>query len=151
MPGLSCAELQRLYGDELQRPPLSEVGSAYFLMKALAARVPPVLVSFQACRTWWSYHRLPAGAVRVGSVAELEGRYGDVVRGLVVQSHTSYLLTRALLVLSPPLYASDAVVRQWLRLHGGGDALTQVFSAGPLVSLESVCFSSVCFCLRCFL
>ena len=77
---LFAADLERVHGAELGRPPLSEVQSAYLLYKALQDR--RIDTTKQAVKTWWGkYRRSPDGsAERVGSVESLESRYGDSIR-----------------------------------------------------------------------
>ena len=82
---LFAADLQRLHGAELARPPLSEVRSAYLLHQALEARQPRIDTTKQAVKTWWNQHRrAPEEAgERVHSVESLEAEHGDSIRQLV--------------------------------------------------------------------
>ena len=77
---LFAADLQRLHGAELARPPLSEVRSAYLLYKALQER--RIDTTKQAVKTWWGQHRRSPdeSAERVGSVESLESLYGVSIR-----------------------------------------------------------------------
>ena len=77
---LFAADLERLHGAELSRPPLSEVRSPYLLYKALQER--RIDTTKQAVKTWWGqYRRSPEeSAERVGSVESLESQYGDSIR-----------------------------------------------------------------------
>ena len=77
---LFAADLERLHGAELARPPLSEVRSAYLLYKALQER--RIDTTKQAVKTWWGqYRRSPdESGERVGSVESLESLYGDSIR-----------------------------------------------------------------------
>ena len=57
---LFAADLERVHGAELGRPPLSEVQSAYLLYKALQDR--RIDTTKQAVKTWWeSIAALPMG------------------------------------------------------------------------------------------
>ena len=82
---LFAADLQRLHGAELARPPLSEVRSAYLLHQALEARRPRIHTTFQAVKTWWSkYRSTPDGSgQRIHNVEMLESQYGDSLRGCI--------------------------------------------------------------------
>ena len=79
---LFAADLQRLHGAELARPPLSEVRSAYLLHQALEARRPRIHTTKQAVKTWWNkYRRTPDGSgERIHSVETLESQHGDSIR-----------------------------------------------------------------------
>ena len=79
---LFAADLQRLHGAELARPPLSEARSPYLLHKALEERQPRIDTTRQAVKTWWNqYRRSPDGCgERVDSVESLESQYGDSIR-----------------------------------------------------------------------
>ena len=79
---LFAADLQRLHGAELARPPLSEVRSAYLLHQALEARRPRIDTTKQAVHTWWNkYRRTPDGSgERIHNVEILESQYGDSLR-----------------------------------------------------------------------
>ena len=85
MPLLRALDLQRLYGAELARPPLSEVRSAYLLHRALEARRPRIDTTKQAVKTWWDkYRRTPDGSgQRIHDVEMLESEYGDSLRGSI--------------------------------------------------------------------
>ena len=80
---LLARDLQRLYGAELARPPLSEVRSAYLLHRALTHdRRRGIDTTHQAVKTWWDKYRRPAdgGGERVHRVETLESQYGDSIR-----------------------------------------------------------------------
>ena len=82
---LLARDLQRLYGAELARSPLSEVRSAYLLHRALTDkrdRRRRIDTTPQAVKTWWDKYRCPAdgGGERVHSVETLESQYGDSIR-----------------------------------------------------------------------
>ena len=63
---------------------------------------------------WFAKFRLPSDAVTVSSAEELHRRFGDILPALAAQNPTAYRLTRVLKARTPPLYVSDAVLRQWL-------------------------------------
>ena len=74
---------------------------------ALASRRPPVYVSEGIVKQWMSHYRSPAGAIQVSTADEMEGRYGEKIRGLAAANRTGYRLMKALKTLSPPLYATE--------------------------------------------
>jgi len=79
---LFAADLERLHGAELARPPLSEARSPYLLHKALEARQPRIDTTRQAVKTWWNQYRRSTDGCgeRVDSVESLESQYGDSIR-----------------------------------------------------------------------
>ena len=72
------------------------------------------LIGAKAMIMWFAKFRLPSDAVTVSSAEELHRRYGDILPALATQNPTSYRLMRVLKARTPPLYVSDAVLRQWL-------------------------------------
>ena len=75
---------------------------------------------------WFATFRLPSDAVTVSSAEELHRRYGDVLPALAVQNPTPYRLTRVLKARTPPLYVSDAVLKQWLLMYFDADPILEV-------------------------
>ena len=130
MPNFTAEQLQAEYGAELVRPPLTEVASLYALVQALLGRRLPVEVSHLVCWTWWQKSRLPAGEERLSSAKELEEMYRDAVRRLALENPTGHLLGQAMRARTPPLYATDAVLKNWLARYGGQGALTNAETAG---------------------
>ena len=63
---------------------------------------------------WFANFRMPSDAITVSSAEELHRRFGDILPALAAQNPTAYRLTRVLKARTPPLYVSDAVLRQWL-------------------------------------
>ena len=80
MARLTADILQETYGEELARPPLSEAKTPRMLMKALLERIPPIVATDGIMKTWFQKYRLPPGAIRISSAAELEAAYGDEIR-----------------------------------------------------------------------
>jgi hypothetical protein len=85
---------------------------------ALASRRPPVYVSEGIVKQWMSHYRSPAGAIQVSTADEMEGRYGEKIRGLAAANRTGYRLMKALKTLTPPLYATEKAAGTWLRKYG---------------------------------
>ena len=75
---------------------------------------------------WFATLRLPIDAVTVSSAEELHRRYGDVLPALAAQNPTPYRLTRVLKARTPPLYVSDAVLKQWLLRYFDAEPILQV-------------------------
>ena len=111
MPVETSAQLQDKYGDELAQPPFSDVKTGYMLRKALGERKPPVAVTHQVCREWIKKYRLSGGAETVGTADELQQKYGDCIRHLVVECPTAYKFREALRNRTPPLYVSKEFAR----------------------------------------
>ena len=78
---------------------------------------------------WFAKYRLPSDAVTVSSAEELHRRYGDVLPALAAQNPTSYRLMRVLKARTPPLYVSDAVLKQWFQRYFDAEPVN---SAGHL-------------------
>ena len=72
-----------------------------------------------AVKQWIQRYRTPAGAERVETVEDLEGRFGESIRYLAAEPISAYKFCRALYARSPPLVITDAVAKQWLRQYGG--------------------------------
>ena len=122
--------LHAKYGAELVRPPLLDVASPHLLRKALAKRAPPVHVTEQVCRSWFSRYRVPATGVSVTNLQELEDGYGDAIRLVASQHPTAYRLAKALRGWNPPLCITEPLCKRWLETYSRG--LTYVHSAGHL-------------------
>ena len=113
---VSAWQLEEQYGKLLRQTPYSDAASAYLLHQALKKKTPPVNVSYSAVRTWWSNHRTPAEA-SIKNAAELQAKYGDVLRSLAVDNPSAYLLVKALRERNPPIYVSDGIAKHWLNTH----------------------------------
>ena len=74
----------------------------------------PLIVTDGMLKSWFAQFRLPSDAVTVSSAQELHRRYGDLLPALAAQNPTAYRLMKVLKARTPPLYVSDAVLRQWL-------------------------------------
>ena len=70
---------------------------------------------------------MPSDAVTVSSAEELHRRYGDLLPALAAQNPTAHRLGRVLKARTPPLYVSDAVLKQWLLMY---------FDAEPILEVE---------------
>ena len=133
---LFAADLERLHGAELARPPLSEAKSPYLLYKMLQERRPRIDTTKQAVKTWFGQYRRSADVAgeRVHSTEELERVYGDCIRDRqLAHAHpTAFLLCKALRNFEPPVLVSDAIAGRWLRDHGGINIQSQVDNAAHL-------------------
>ena len=112
---LTAKQLHEQYADLLSQPPFSEATSAYLLHLALTSRQPPIQVSHGAVKQWWKTYKVAAGAGALKSAQELEDKYGDSIRPLVVDNPTAYKFCQALRKREPPIFVTDGVAKQWLQ------------------------------------
>ena len=104
--------------------------NATALSTALAARKPPIVVSRAALEQWMKRSIKPADAITVSSADDLQERYGDLVKGLVLVHATAYKLCQALRSQAPAVYCSDGIAKQWIKKYGS--ELQHINSAGHL-------------------
>ena len=129
----SAAQLHTLYGDELQRPPFSDVISARRLRTLLAERVPAVVVTDGLCISYIRKYRAVAGKIHVSSARDLQAQYGEAVHAVAMDNASEYKLSNALLNGSLGIEISAAVARYWLKHYfRGGQDVREVDSAGHL-------------------
>jgi len=83
-------------------------------------------------KTWFQKYRLPPGAIRISSAADLEETYGIEVKQLQREYQTDYKLCRALEQRKPPLYATKDIMKSWLNKYGGETEVRNIDSAGHL-------------------
>ncbi len=86
MASLTAEALQRAYGQELAGEPYVSLASARHLYNARRARTPPLTVTEAVCTRWFQKYHTPLGAVRVGTVEELETEYGPLVRQVLIDA-----------------------------------------------------------------
>ena len=60
---------------------------------------PPIIVTEAAVKQWWSKYK--TGGALLANAEELNDKYGDTVRRLVVEHNTAYKLTQALAKNAP--------------------------------------------------
>ena len=125
---LTAALFQELYGD-LVSEHFAQHTTAYTLRIALSQRQPPIIVTDGMLKLRFAKFRLPSDAVTVSSAEELHRRYGDILPALAAQNPTAYRLMRVLQARTPPLYVSDAVLKQWLLRYFDAEPIN---SAGHL-------------------
>ena len=125
---LTAALFHELYGN-LVSEQFAEYTTARTLRVALSQREPPIIVTDGMLKIWFAKFRLPSDAVTVSSAEELHRRYGDLLPALAAQNPTAYRLTRVLKARTPPLYVSDAVLKQWLLRYFDAEPIN---SAGHL-------------------
>ena len=117
MASLSAAVLETRYGTELaQNPGLGHD----VLLKVLLERYPRINVTGGAVREWIKRYRLPEGAVRITSAAELDEKYGQVARTVAAENHSPFLLDKALRIQTPPQHVSEAALKTWLSKYTEG-------------------------------
>ena len=103
--------------------------TAHTLRVALSQRNPPIIVTDGMLKIRFAKFCLPSDAVTVSSAEELHRRYGDVLLALAAQNPTPYRLSRVLKARTPPLYVSDAVLKQWFQRYFDAEPIN---SAGHL-------------------
>ena len=109
---LTAVEFQERYG-ELVAQEYSECQTARTLQVALGKRRPPIVVSEAMLKIWFANQRIPADAVKVSSAEDLQAKCGSLLNGLAAQYPTSFKLCRVLKERTPPVYASDGVLKNW--------------------------------------
>ena len=123
---LTAALFHELYGN-LVSEQFAEYTTARTLRVALSQREPPIIVTDGMLKNWFAKSRLPSDAVTVSSAEELHRRYGDLLPAPAAQNPTAHRLRRVLKARTPPLYVSDAVLKQWLLMY---------FDAEPILEVE---------------
>ena len=125
---LTAALFQEWYGN-LVSEHFGQYTTARTLRVALAERQPPIIVTDGMLKLWFEKFRLPSDAVTVSSAEELHREYGEILPALAAQNPTPYRLTRVLKARTPPLYVSDAVLKQWFLRYFDAEPIN---SAGHL-------------------
>ena len=126
---ITAAEFEQRYGELVARD-FSEYTTAHTLQEALAKRSPPIVVSEEMLKIWFTKgHRIPAGAVRISSAVELQQQCGSFLPVLAAEHPSDYKLEKVLKERTPPVYASKGVLRQWLKRYFDAEP---VDSAGHL-------------------
>ena len=118
---LTAALFHERYGEFVSEH-FAQHTTAYTLRIALSQRKPPIIVTDGMLKIWFAKFHLPSDAVTVSSAEELHTK-----SALAVQNPSAYRLTRVLKARTPPLYVSDAVLKQWLLMY---------FDAGPILEVE---------------
>ena len=113
---LTAAVFQQKYAD-LVSLEYTHCKTAYTLQAALSQRKPPITVSESMLKFWMNNHRLPEDAIKVCSANELNEKYGSLVIDLYAENSTAYKLRGALLKHTPPVCASEQVLKQWLKMY----------------------------------
>ena len=113
---LTAALFEERYG-RLVAEQYAEYTTARTLRVALSTHRPSIIVTDGMLKLWLQKYRVPADAVQVSSVAELVEKYGDILPGIAAENPTAYRLQRALKGCVPPVYVSDAVLKQWLQRY----------------------------------
>ena len=96
MASITAAQFERRHG-ELVRTQYAEYTGHAGLRIVLLARQPPIDVSEGVLRHWLKRKSIkPADAIAVSSANELQEKYGELVKGLVLVHATAYKLCKAL-------------------------------------------------------
>ena len=125
---LTAAEFQQRYGD-LVAQEYADYTTPRTLSKALEKRKPPIFVTDGVLRNWFANCRIPADAVKVSSALDLNEKCGTFLGALAANNSSAFLLGRALKTRTPPVYATDGVLKEWFRRYFDAEPVN---SAGHL-------------------
>ena len=121
---------QERYGN-LVSEHFAQYTTARTLRVALSERKPPIIVTDGMLKIRFAKFRLSSDAVTVSSAEELHRRYGDILPALAAQNPTAYRLMRVLKARTPPLYVSDAVLKQWFLRYFDAEPISDDAPAEP--------------------
>ena len=131
---ISAKQLDEEYGDVLRAPPFSDKTTPRQILRTWETTYPDVCVTEGVFRTWFDKHRAAADLEVINGYTALEERVGDTLRQLQGEGHaSSFKLVRELRG-RVGLNTTDAVMKEWIRHHGGG-APSWCFSAQNLEQL----------------
>ena len=129
MATITAAQFGKRYG-AMCRAEYPEVTGHKALRSVLLQRQPPIDVPEGVLRQWLKRSVKPADAVTVSSADDLQEKYGELVKGLVLVHATAYKLCQALRSQAPAVYCSDGIAKQWIKKYGS--ELKYINSAGHL-------------------
>ena len=117
---IDARQLEREYGDILRAVPFSDKTTPRQILRQWERTYPDVFVAEGVFRTWFGKHRAAADLEAIHGYATLEARAGDKLRQFQGEGlHGSFKLVRELRS-QVGLNTTDAVMREWMRHHGGG-------------------------------
>jgi hypothetical protein len=122
---LTAALFEERYGN-LVSEHFAQYTTARTLRVALSERQPPIIVTDGMLKIWFAKFRLSSDAAD-----ELHRRYGDLLSALAAQNPTAYRLMRVLKARTPPLYVSDAVLKQWFLRYFDAERISDDAPAEP--------------------
>ena len=111
-------DFETRYGDLVARE-FPDFTTAYTLKRALASRVPPIIISEGILKNWFDKYRLPAGAVKVADAAALQDQCGAILPALAARTSRVSDIMRELKTMTPSVHASHNVITRWLRIYFG--------------------------------
>ena len=117
MAGITAAQFEKRYG-AMCRAEYPEYTGREALRTVLLQRHPPIDVPDGVLRQWLKRSIKPADAITVSSSDDLQEKYGDLVKGLVLVHANAYRLCQALRAQSPAVYCSDGIAKQWTKKYG---------------------------------
>jgi hypothetical protein len=129
MATITAAQFGKRYG-AMCRAEYPDVTGREALRTVLLQRQPPIDVPEGVLRQWLKRSVKPADAITVSSADDLQEKYGDLVKGLVLVHATAYKLCQALRSQAPAVYCSDGIAKQWIKKYGS--ELQYINSAGHL-------------------
>ncbi|CAK0832158.1 unnamed protein product, partial [Prorocentrum cordatum] len=108
------------YGHVLRAVPFSDKTTPRQILRQWERTCPDVSVAEGVFRTWFDKHRAAADLETIHGYVALEARAGEKLRQFQGEGrHSSFKLVRELRSQAG-LNTTDAVMREWMRHHGGG-------------------------------
>ena len=127
---MDATALENHFGDLLRSDECKDL-KMRALYKFLEAR--SIKTTEGQVRYWIQKYRLPAGAIEIHTVEELQEKYGQEIRTAYAAHTTSHKLMTALNARDPCVRITRQVAENWLRRYGGaGAGLTQILNCGHL-------------------
>ena len=117
MATITANQFEKRYG-AMCRAEYPEHTGEKALRTVLLQRQPPIDVPEGVLRQYLKRSIKPANAITVSSSDDLQEKYGDLVKGLVIVHATAYRLCQALRAQSPAVYCSDGIAKQWIKKNG---------------------------------
>ena len=118
MASITAAQFEKRYGN-LVRAEYAEYTGREALRTVLLARQPPIDVSEGVLLQWLKRKSIkPADAITVSSANELQEKYGELVKGLVLVHAPACKLCQALCEQTPAVYCTDGIAKQWIKKNG---------------------------------
>ena len=93
---MNAEQLQTKCGDVLLKPPVTSCGNARLLWIQFKEVYPSISIGEQPFKTLIEKHRLPPGAVRVSTAAELDENHGERIRHLAAEYPTGFIFSKGL-------------------------------------------------------
>ena len=105
---ITASVFQERYGNLVSRE-FSEMDTPYKLMKALAARKPPINVTMGMLKDWFTSQRIPSDAVQVSSAEDLQEKCGSFLGSGIPKNHLAGSHPGPWLEVSPSVHGHDTI------------------------------------------